>query len=464
MGTIIAFHGMNHHMGSIGYFRKAIETMPRDDLDAVIDERVRYTIQYAHDHSPFYRKWFKKNSIDIREIREHEDLLKLPIISGQTIRNNQPPFTDSFEFLSAHMDEIYTIHETSGTTGNPKSFFLTWQDWLRYSEKYARIFRSYGISRGDRVIVCASYGMNVGANMMTLAARRTGTTIIPAGKCTFPIRVIRNYRPTVVIGSVFKLIRLARRLEADGIDPKESGIERLVVGGESFAEASRVYLSNLWDCEVYNTYGSTEGTMCGECVAKAGLHVPEDLIHMDLYSPRMDRFVPDGEYGRIILTKLLPVGERCGTLLINYDTEDATAVVSRDRCACGRTSLRIKTPEREGERFFVEDRSFNRVDIERGVFQPDNMQYLTGEYEAFLYGGRETDSTVIRVSLECNDPANTDTEGIQETFRKAFFRLKPELREQYINGTFEMLFHFTGPGELELYKVQGRPKRVVDRR
>ncbi|WP_366929862.1 hypothetical protein [Methanocalculus sp.] len=65
-------------MGSIGYFREAIETMPRDDLDSVIDERVRYTIQYAHDHSPFYRKWFQKNSIDIRESREHEDLLKLP--------------------------------------------------------------------------------------------------------------------------------------------------------------------------------------------------------------------------------------------------------------------------------------------------------------------------------------------------------------------------------------------------
>ncbi|RQD83072.1 MAG: coenzyme F390 synthetase [Methanocalculus sp. MSAO_Arc2] len=451
-------------MSRTGYFREQIETMPRDDLDAVIDERVRYTIQYAVDHSPFYRKWFREHGIDTSSIREHEDLLGLPIISGTTIRNNQPPITNDFQFLSSRMDEIYTIHETSGTSGVPKSFFLTWQDWLRYSEKYARIFRSYGISRGDRIVVCASYGMNVGATMMTLAARRTGSTIIPEGKCTFPLRVIKNYRPTVVIGSVFKLIRLARRLEAEGIDPQKTSIERLVVGGESFAEASRKYLSRLWGCEVYNTYGSTEGTMCGECYAKAGLHVPEDLIHMDLYNPRMDHFVRDGEYGRIILTKLLPVGERCGTLLINYDTEDATAVVSRDRCACGRTSLRIKTPEREGERFFVEDRSFNRVDIERGVFQEENMDYLTGEYEAFLYGGRETESTILRVSLECKDPSSVDAESIQEIFRKAFFRLKPELREPYISGTLEILFHFTGPGELELYKVQGRPKRVVDRR
>jgi hypothetical protein len=78
--------------------------------------------------------------------------------------------------------------------------------------------------------------------------------------------------------------------------------------------------------------------------------------------------------------------------------------------------------------------------------------------------GGETDSTVIRGSLECTDPADTDTEAIRETFRKAFFHLKPELHESYINGTLEMLFHFTGPGELELYKVKGRPKRVADRR
>ncbi len=455
---------MKNHMGDTGYFREKIETMPRDELDAIIDERVRYTIHYANEHSPFYRKWFRDHAIDISSIREHEDLLELPVISGSTIRNNQPPVTEKFEFLSARLNEIYTIHETSGTSGVPKAFFLTWQDWLRYSEKYARIFRSYGVAPGDRIVVCASYGMNVGANMMTLAARRTGSTIIPEGKCTFPIRVVKNYKPTVIIGSVFKLIRLARRLANEGIDPKASGVNRLVVGGESFAEASRKYLASLWDCEVYNTYGSTEGTMCGECYAKAGLHVPEDLIHMDLYNPRMDHFVKDGEYGRIILTKLLPVGERCGTLLINYDTEDATAVVSRDRCICGRTSLRIKTPEREGERFWVEDRSFNRVDVERGVFQKENMEYLTGEYEAFLYGGRDTDTTILRVSLECTDPRTSDTEMIQEVFLKAFFRFKPELQEIYISGSLEILFHFTGPGELELYNVPGRPKRIVDRR
>lgn len=55
--------------------------------------------------------------------------------------------------------------------------------------------------------------MNVGANTMTLAAQQVGMTIIPMGKCTFPSRIMNNYKPTGIVGSVFKLLGLARQLE-----------------------------------------------------------------------------------------------------------------------------------------------------------------------------------------------------------------------------------------------------------
>lgn len=225
--------------------------------------------------------------------------------------------------------------------------------------------------------------MNVGANTMTLAAREIGMTIIPMGKCTFPSRVIKNYRPTGIVGSVFKLLGLARQLKNENFPPYKSSIQRLVVGGESFAEESRSYLTEIWGCKVYNTYSSTEGTMCGECTDKSGLHVTEDLVHLDIYDPQLKNFVKDGDCGRIVITTLLPVGEKCGTLLLNYDTEDTTSVVTRERCACGRTHMKILNPQRESETFWVAETPFNRVDVERGVFQRENMEYLTGEYEAF---------------------------------------------------------------------------------
>lgn len=450
-------------MNNIPIYNPQIETMPREDLDALIDERLRYTIQYAQENSPFYRKWFNENRVDPKEIREHEDLLELPLISGSSIRSNQPPVADEFMFKSAGWDEIYTIHETSGTSGTPKSFFLLWQDWLRYAEKYARIFVSQGIGKGDRLIMCASYGMNVGANTMTLAAKEIGMTIIPTGKCSFPTRMITSYQPTAIVGSVFKLLKLARRLEKEGISPPETSVRRLVIGGESFAEESRAYLAELWQKNVYNTYGSTEGTMCGECTEISGLHVPEDLVHLDVYDPGMKSFVKDGECGRAVLTTLIPVGEHCGTLLLNYDTEDTTVVLSRERCRCGRTHMRMFSPQREAETVWVREIPVNRVDIERGVFQRENMDYLTGEYEAFVYQDEDDDKTILRVSMECENPDRVDRQMIRDCFLESFFSYKPLLADDY-GDNFEVLFHIAPPQGLELHRTKGRPRRLVDRR
>jgi phenylacetate-coenzyme A ligase PaaK-like adenylate-forming protein len=290
-------------MASGAYFSEEIETMERSDLDGLIDERVRYTVQYASLHSPFYRHWFRENRIDPGAIRVHEDLLELPIISGRSIREHQPPVTPEFEFLSADWNSIFSIQETSGTSGTPKGFFLTWDDWKRYAEKYARSFVSQGFGAEDRIVVCASYGMNVGANTMTLAAQRVGMGIIPLGKCSFDSRILRNYRPTAIVGSIFKLLRLGRRLRAEGVKPADIAIDKLVAGGESFADESRRYLAEQWDCPVYNTYVVQKVP----CVASA-------------------RNFPDSMYRKILCTWMYTI-RRC-------------RVLSGMESAAGRCSLR----------------------------------------------------------------------------------------------------------------------------
>ena len=121
-------------------------------------------------------------------------------------------------------------------------------------------------------------------------------------------------------------------------------------------------------------------------------------------------------------------------------------------------------PEREAETFWIAGSPFNRVDIEKGVFQRENMEYLTGEYEAFIYGGEEEDSSTLRVSMECVDPNKCDRKVIEENFLKSFFKFKKSLENAYANDIFEVLFNYAGPNELEFYHIKGRPKRIVDRR
>jgi phenylacetate-coenzyme A ligase PaaK-like adenylate-forming protein len=124
--------------------------------------------------------------------------------------------------------------------------------------------------------------------------------------------------------------------------------------------------------------------------------------------------------------------------------------------------MRILLPEREAETVWVAGSPFNRVNIESGVFQRENMNYLTGEYEASLYGDAE--ETTLRVSMECSDTSHCEKELVKENFLKSFLQYRPLLSEAHQDGNFNILFNFTEPGGLEFYRIKGRPKRLVDRR
>ena len=52
-----------------------VECLPPGDLEVLIEERVRYTVRYAADHSPFYRNWFQAHGISAAEIKSPEQLL-----------------------------------------------------------------------------------------------------------------------------------------------------------------------------------------------------------------------------------------------------------------------------------------------------------------------------------------------------------------------------------------------------
>ncbi len=204
--------------------------------------------------------------------------------------------------------------------------------------------------------------------------------------------------------------------------------------------------------------------MCGECTELAGLHVPEDLVHLDIYDPQMKAFVHDGNCGRAVLTTLLPEGSKAGTLLLNYDTEDVTTVVSRLPCACGRTHMRIINPQRESETIHIFGTPINRVDVEAGVFQHDNMLFLNGEYEAFISEGTSRNEIVMRVSMESTDVDPANQRLIEERFVERILKHRSELAQRYADHQFSMVIDFVGEGQLELHKLKGRPKRLVDRR
>jgi len=70
----------------------------------------------------------------------------------------------------------------------------------------------------------------------------------------------------------------------------------------------------------------------------------------------------------------------------------------------------------------------------------------------------------MRVSVECFDPDHCDRQLTEDRFTSRFLKFKPLLAEHSADQTFRIVFNYTGPKGLELQKLRGRPKRLVDRR
>jgi hypothetical protein len=66
--------------------------------------------------------------------------------------------------------------------------------------------------------------------------------------------------------------------------------------------------------------------------------------------------------------------------------------------------------------------------------------------------------------MEVLDPAKTDRDGIRDRFIRGFIGKNPFLRKAHDEGSLTFAFRFAEPGSLEISRLAGRPKRLVDRR
>jgi phenylacetate-CoA ligase len=130
-----------------------------------------------------------------------------------------------------------------------------------------------------------------------------------------------------------------------GLNPQESSITKLLVGGEPGASipATKHRLEALWNARVFEFYGSTEvaptpgGYMCevGSSTTPYSMHLMEDLHIVELFDPETFEPVPEGQRGLSVATNLFSEAAPLLRFVIGDFGQFTTAP-----CACGRTHLR----------------------------------------------------------------------------------------------------------------------------
>ena len=96
------------------FYQKEIETLPLSKLRKLQSQQLENLVDYVYQRVPFYKTKFDQMGIKPSEIRNIEDISKLPFTFKTDLRDNYP-----FDLFAVSPQEIKRIHCSSGTTGKP---------------------------------------------------------------------------------------------------------------------------------------------------------------------------------------------------------------------------------------------------------------------------------------------------------------------------------------------------------
>ena len=418
-------------------FQPAEETLDRDALARLQLERVRGTLARAATNAAWRRRLGDVQPGDLKTL---DDWRGLPLLTKEDLRDAYP-----LALACGGAEGYRRVHMSSGTTGNPILNPYTANDVAQWGEVMARCYAAAGVTRADVVQITPSFGLFTGGFGFHYGAERLGAMIVPvgAGRTLLQLRLMRDLGVTVLPAIATYPLRLIEVAREEGFDLGTLKLRVGIFGSEMWSDELRARIDRELGLTSYDIIGMTEtgGPGLGiDCVARAGIHVWEDHYLPEIVDPRTGVPVADGVEGELVVSTLT----REGLPLVRYRTHDLTRVVSRARCECGRTSLRI-------------DRLRGRTDdmvIFKGVnFYPRQVEALllrqaglSHEYQIVLEAdGGERMTIVAETEPGCDASVAA--------------RLKRELHDLL---SLSPDVRLCAMGTIE--RTQGKAVRVVDRR
>lgn len=230
------------------------------------DEQVRWIVRHAYETVPFYREWFARAGVRPSDIGGQDDLVRLPVLTKQVVRENWPRMVSR-----SYRGQRLIQAGTSGTTGTP-----------------IRVFRTVGMRNLQRAIFTryrARFGMPIYVKKLTFSPH---TRISPAVSrppfwtidyVTGGTNMSLAHLQPAFLPAIAEFLR-PRRYEDYGGWPSammilatwmlENGVRLehppaiVDCGSETVTPAMRRRLSEAFEAPVHDKYGSVEfaGHMC----------------------------------------------------------------------------------------------------------------------------------------------------------------------------------------------------------
>lgn len=319
------------------------ESLSREAITARQTERLQHLLAEIAKTNPFWRSRLTQSSLSMSDLRNVEDLSKLPLLTKQELvddQNAHPPFGTNLTFP---LNGYARLHQTSGTTGKPMRWLDTTESWSWFMDCWEQIYRIAEIRNDDIFAFPFSFGPFIGFWGAFEGAQRLGNLSLTMGGMTSEarLRMMLEMNATVVCCTPTYAMRLIDVAEAAGIQLNESAIRLLIVAGEpgGAIPAIRTRIEEGFGARVLDHWGMTDIGALGiePFNAPGGLLILETECIAEILNPQTSEPVSPGELGELVITNL----GRIGQPVIRYRTGDLVRAATTP-CPSGLNLLRLE--------------------------------------------------------------------------------------------------------------------------
>ncbi|MBR0068558.1 MAG: phenylacetate--CoA ligase [Kiritimatiellae bacterium] len=390
------------------FWNREVETMSRDALEALQLKGLQKTLRRVWG-CEWWRDLLRKRGMsDPEDVKSLDDLRNLPFLTKEDFREAYP-----LKMSTVDRRELLEFHMSSGSTGTPVVMAYTKNDLNQWADTMARCFTMAGLEAGDAFQIMPTFGLFNGGFGCYHGCRKMGLFCVPAssGNTERQIKLMRDFRVKGFCSVVSYVPRIIEKLDASN-DPDIPSLRVGVFGSETFSDEMRKKIENRLHIECFDIYGMTEtggiGTTGQDCSAHAGIHVWDDYYITEVIDPATGKNVPDGEYGEVVFTSLA----REAMPIIRYRTHDISRILSREKCACGRTHIRIdRITGRTDDMLIVKGVNFYPRQVEQALMEIPGVK---DEFQIILEEHNGMTDVTINVEAEPGVTGHTVAKHLRE--------------------------------------------------
>ena len=301
----------------------AVPGLDRAALEELQLARLRDTLRRAAG-VPHYAAAWRDAGVSPDDVTSLADLARFPFTTKADLRAQYP-----FGMFAVPREQVARVHASSGTTGRPTVVGYTREDVDTWAELMARSIRAAGGRPGDLVHVAYGYGLFTGGLGAHYGAERLGCTVVPVsgGMTERQVQLIADFGPRIIMVTPSYFLALLDEMEAQGIDPRRTGLEIGIFGAEPWTDEMRRAVEARSGIRAVDIYGLSEvmgpGVSQESGETQDGLHVWEDHFLPEVVDPVTLEPVPDGEEGELVFTSLT----KQAMPVVRYRTRDLTRLL-----------------------------------------------------------------------------------------------------------------------------------------